>query len=67
VRSPRGVPARANCSRAGVNSARPWRRRANRCTAAAPAAERRRTNPEMEFRVSGADGEEYCAEHLPAK
>ena len=26
-----------------------------------------RTNPDLEFRVSGADGEEYCAEHLPAK
>ncbi len=26
-----------------------------------------RTNPEMEFRVSGADGEEYCVEHLPGK
>ncbi len=26
-----------------------------------------RTNPELEFRVAGADGEEYCIEHLPAK
>ena len=25
------------------------------------------TNPELEFRVSGHDGEEYCAEHLPGK
>jgi GlpG protein len=26
-----------------------------------------RTNPELEFRVSGQDGEEYCAEHLPGR
>jgi GlpG protein len=26
-----------------------------------------RTNPELDFRVSSADGEEYCADHLPAK
>ena len=25
------------------------------------------TNPELEFRVSGADGEEYCGEHLPGR
>ena len=25
------------------------------------------TSPDLEFRVSGTDGEEYCAEHLPAK
>jgi GlpG protein len=25
------------------------------------------TNPELEFRVSGNDGEEYCREHLPGK
>lgn len=26
-----------------------------------------RTNPDLEFRVSGADGEEYCVDHLPGK